>query len=119
MAGAVSGGVAAGTAAAGGVAVTRVAAGPRRRHPTRHRGAVAYVVVVFAFLFAPLVVVVGFSFNAIPRMALPITEVSLRWYQTVFSDPQVIQAITRSALAGIATAVIAGPLGIAAALGCS
>jgi spermidine/putrescine transport system permease protein len=113
MAGALS----SGAAAAGEVAMSRAAAGPRRRRPARQRGAVAYVVLVFAFLFAPLVVVVGFSFNAIPRMALPITEVSLRWYQSVFSDPQVIQAITRSALAGIATAVVAGPLGIAAALG--
>jgi len=113
----VAGALTGGAAAAGEVATTRAATEARHRRPVHQRAAAAYVVLVFAFLFSPLVVVVVFSFNAIPRMALPITDVSLRWYQGVFGDPEVVRAIVRSALAGLATAVIAGPLGIAAALG--
>lgn len=112
MAGALTSG-----AAAVEVATTRAATEARHRRPVRQRAAAAYICLVFAFLLSPLVVVVVFSFNAIPRMALPITDFSLRWYRGVFGDPEVIRAIIRSAVAGLATAVIAGPLGIAAALG--
>jgi len=69
------------------------------------------------FLFAPLIVVVAFSFNSIPRMSLPLAGLSLQWYQGLLEDPEVRQALTRSLIAAIVTALIAGPLGVMAALG--
>ena len=72
---------------------------------------------VMLFLFAPLLVVVVFSFNSIPRMSLPLAGLSLQWYQGLVDDPEVRQALTRSLVAAAITALIAGPLGVMAALG--
>jgi ABC-type spermidine/putrescine transport system permease subunit II len=75
------------------------------------------VAAVLVFLFAPLVVVVAFSFHSIPRMSLPISGLSLRWYEELWGDPEVRQALQRSLVAALITAFVAGPLGILAALG--
>jgi ABC-type spermidine/putrescine transport system permease subunit II len=76
-----------------------------------------FVAAVLVFLFAPLVVVVVFSFNDIPRLSLPITGLSLRWYEQAYGDPEVRQALQRSLVAAVLTALVAAPLGILAALG--
>jgi len=89
---------------------------PRRLLPRRLWPAL-FVGIVIVFLFAPIVVVVVFAFNEIPRMALPITGLSTRWFEEVYADPQVRQALSRSVIAAIITALIAGPLGVAAAIG--
>jgi spermidine/putrescine transport system permease protein len=88
----------------------------RRLRPGRF-GAAAFVALVVAFLAAPLIVVIVFSFTDTPRMSLPITGVSLRWYEEILADREVRQALTRSIVAALATALIAGPLGILAAIG--
>jgi ABC-type spermidine/putrescine transport system permease subunit II len=88
--------------------------GPRR---PRHLVAWLFVTAVVAFLFVPLAVVVVFSFNDIPRLSLPITGMSLRWYEQAYGDPEVRQALQRSVVAAILTALVAAPLGILAALG--
>lgn len=90
---------------------------PRRRRARRPWVAGAFVVGVMAFLFAPLIVVVAFSFNSIPRMSLPLAGLSLRWYEELWGDPEVRQALTRSLIAAVVTALIAAPLGMLAALG--
>ncbi len=93
------------------------AALPIRRRRRRNVGAEIFVALVLAFLFAPLVTVVLFSFNTLPRMSLPLAGLTTRWYEDTFGDPAVRQALTRSAIAAAVTAVVAGPLGVAAALG--
>jgi spermidine/putrescine transport system permease protein len=103
---------------AGATAVARPAA--RRGAPLRWRrnlGARAFVAAVLVFLFAPLAVVVVFSFNSTPRMSLPLAGLSLRWYQGLFDDAEVRQAMLRSLVAAFSTAVVAGPLGVLTALG--
>jgi spermidine/putrescine transport system permease protein len=101
----------------------RPAATPRAGIPVRRRRtrrpwlAAAFVIGVMAFLFAPLIVVVAFSFNSIPRMSLPLAGISLRWYEELWGDPEVRQALTRSLIAAVVTALIAAPLGMLAALG--
>lgn len=89
----------------------------RRRRARRPWVAGAFVLGVMVFLFAPLVVVVAFSFNSIPRMSLPLAGLSLRWYEELWGDPEVRQALTRSLIAAAVTALIAAPLGMLAALG--
>ena len=42
---------------------------------------------------------------------------SLRWYSKAFDDPEVVAALGRSAIAALATGLVAGLLGILAALG--
>ena len=83
----------------------------------RHWSAWLFVGAVLVFLFAPLAVVIVFSLNSIPRLSLPISGLSLRWYEQAFGDPEVRQALQRSLMAAVITALVAGPLGVLAALG--
>jgi spermidine/putrescine transport system permease protein len=103
---------AAASVAAGGVPQRR-----RRRRRIRHLGPLLFVAAVITFLFAPLVVIVVFSFNSTSSLAFPITGLSLRWYSKVLDDPEVVAAIGRSAIAALVTGLVAGTLGILAALG--
>jgi len=95
----------------------RPAPARRRRRRTRDLGPTLFIALVLAFLFAPLIVIVVFSFNSTASLAFPITGFSLRWYSKAFDDPEVVAAIGRSAIAALATGVIAGGIGILAALG--
>jgi spermidine/putrescine transport system permease protein len=79
--------------------------------------AVVYIALVITFLFAPLVVVVLISFNSSPAVQLPLSGVSLRWYQQIAGDPLVRAAFGRTAIAAVATAIVSGALGLTAALG--
>ena len=80
-------------------------------------GAAAFMVLVFVFLFAPLVVMVAFSFNSSPRLSFPFAGVSIRWYLEIFTDTLVLRAFRRSVQAAVVTAGITGVLGLLAALG--
>jgi ABC-type spermidine/putrescine transport system permease subunit II len=48
--------------------------------------AFAYVVVVLVWLFAPIAVVVLFSFSTSPRMMLPFQGWTLDWYAAALSE---------------------------------
>ena len=76
----------------------------------------AYLAAVLAFLFAPLAVVVLFSFHSVPRMSLPFEGFSLRWYDEVLHDPVVTDAMVRSATAAALTGLLSGILGLSIAL---
>lgn len=90
-----------------------------RRPPGRRRHWVAgaYVGVVLAFLFSPLVVMVLFSFHSVPRMSLPFAGFSLRWYREIFDDTLIMRAMGRTARAAVMTGLATGTLGLAGALG--
>jgi spermidine/putrescine transport system permease protein len=73
------------------------------------RGAVAswaFVVLLLAFLFAPVVVVVLFSFNAASSTSLPFAGFSTRWYDEAFSNPQFRDALSNSVFVALVTAAI-------------
>jgi spermidine/putrescine transport system permease protein len=95
----------------------------RRRFRLPRRGAggritaSVYVALVLIFLFAPLVVVVLVSFSSTSNMNLSLSGFSIRWYQQIGTDPLVVAAFGRTALAAIATALISGVLGLLGALG--
>jgi spermidine/putrescine transport system permease protein len=76
-----------------------------------------YVALVLIFLFAPLVVVVLVSFSSTSNMNLSLSGFSIRWYQQIATDPLVVAAFGRTALAAIVTALISGVLGLTGALG--
>lgn len=79
------------------------------------RGLRAYAVFVYLFLFAPIAIVVVFSFNA-GRHATELTGFSLRWYESAWSDSFVLAALRTSLSIAAATAVLATVLGTMAAL---
>ena len=72
---------------------------------------------VYAFLYLPIVVVVVFSFNATDRRVTDWDGFSLRWYETVLGDRVIQRTLVNSFIVGIATAVIATIVGTMAALG--
>jgi spermidine/putrescine transport system permease protein len=56
----------------------------------------AYVGVCLLILFAPLVVLVLFSFNAAGTISLPFTGFSLEWFRSLRDTPDAIQAFKTS-----------------------
>lgn len=73
--------------------------------------------VLLVFMFAPVVVVVLFSFNSAPSTSLPLQGLSLRWYEQVFNEPLYVEALKNSAIAAIGTSLVSVMLGTAAAIG--
>jgi spermidine/putrescine transport system permease protein len=70
-----------------------------------------YVIALLAFLFAPVVVVVLFSFNAQPSTSLPFAGFSLRWYRAAFDDELFRLSLRSSAVVAAVTAVLVAFLG--------
>jgi spermidine/putrescine transport system permease protein len=76
-------------------------------------------IVVFAtlaFLIAPLLIIVLFSFHATPALSFPFTGFSLRWYEQLFSDAQLGGALIKSLKIAVWTAMVTIMLGTGAAL---
>lgn len=75
-----------------------------------------YCAVVFAFLFAPLAIVVLFAFDAGARGSFPIEGLSFRWFDQAFGDDVVIGAALNSVTVAVVTTLAALFLGTLAAL---
>ncbi|MGN6538979.1 MAG: ABC transporter permease [Mesorhizobium sp.] len=71
--------------------------------------------IVLLFLMLPVLAVIPLSFNSEPFLSYPMAGVSLRWYEAVLSSPQWMGALKSSLIVGIATVLIATPLGTLAA----
>ena len=70
---------------------------------------------VFAFFYAPIVVLVIFSFNANNNVGIW-TEPSLRWYREVFHDEAVMGALRNSLIVAAISTTVSTLLGTMAAL---
>ena len=106
------------TPRSGSGAAAATTAPPRRRgRRIRSIGPRVFLVLLILFLFAPLFVVVLFSFNATASLSFPIPGFSLRWYDKVLDDREVVAALGRSAIAAFITGIAGGAIGILAALG--
>ncbi len=70
---------------------------------------------IYLFVFAPIAASFVFSLNADRFPTLPLGGFSLDWYARVFTDPAVWEAFSHSALAALATGVLATFLGFGAA----
>lgn len=75
----------------------------------------AYLVIVFVFVFAPIIASVVFSFNSQRFPTIPLGSFSLQWYETVFNDPDVWDAVRTSAIVSICTACLATLIGFCTA----
>ena len=76
---------------------------------------IAYTAVVFAYIFAPIVSTVVFSFNADRFPSLPWGGFSLVWYEAIFADATIQRGLVNSLIVATLTSVIATFLGFAAA----
>ncbi len=91
-----------------------------------HYAFIAICAAVFAFLIAPLVVIIPLSFNSLPyftfteeMLALERDAFSLRWYEDFWSREIWRQSIVNSLFIAVCATVLATALGTVAALGLS
>jgi putative spermidine/putrescine transport system permease protein len=76
----------------------------------------ASVAALLAFMTLPTVVVIAASFNPTAILSFPPDGLSLRWYVNALTYPQFQRAAVNSLLVTAASALIALPVGTAAAL---
>jgi spermidine/putrescine transport system permease protein len=72
---------------------------------------------VYLFLYVPIVVVVVFSFNGTDRVVTQWNGFSLKWYANVLGDKVIQSALFNSFIVAISTAIISTIFGTMAALG--
>jgi spermidine/putrescine transport system permease protein len=76
-----------------------------------------WTALVFLFLFAPLVVVVVFSFNASEISTFPLRGLTLAWYRKLADDTTIRESLGNSLIVAATTVVIATSLGVLLAVG--
>ncbi len=104
------------------IPATRPAHGRARRRFARTADLVevwlrGHTLLVYAFLYLPIIVVVVFSFNGTDRRVMHWEGFSLRWYEYVLESREIQRYLTNSVIVGLATATIATVIGTMAALG--
>ncbi|MDI6870584.1 MAG: ABC transporter permease [Bacillota bacterium] len=75
------------------------------------------IALIYAFLLAPIIVVVIVSFSESAYLVFPPKALSLRWYVAFFSDSDFVRALKNSLMVGATTALISSTLGILASIG--
>jgi ABC-type spermidine/putrescine transport system permease subunit II len=75
----------------------------------------AYALFLYVFLFAPIVLLVLFSFNANEAGSFPITGWTTKWYSQVFADYEIQDALKTTLKVGLEVTAISVVLGTAAA----
>jgi ABC-type spermidine/putrescine transport system permease subunit II len=86
-----------------------------RRGRAARVGLAVYGVFVYLFLFAPIVLLVLFSFNANRYGTFPVTAWTLKWYRQAVSDYQIHDALSTSLKVALEVTVISVVVGTAAA----
>jgi spermidine/putrescine transport system permease protein len=75
-----------------------------------------YAAFIYFFLYSPIALIVGFSFNA-GRYAMDWQGFSLMWYGRAFSNPLITQALGTSLTIAGSTAILSAVIGTLTALG--
>ncbi|MBO5859640.1 MAG: ABC transporter permease [Clostridia bacterium] len=75
-----------------------------------------YTILVFLFLYAPIIVLIIFSFNSSSSTSM-LTGFSLQWYKALFKDEATLTALYNTVILAVCSSVIATALGTAAAVG--
>jgi spermidine/putrescine transport system permease protein len=75
-----------------------------------------YAAFVYIFLYAPIALIVFFSFNS-GRYAMDWQGFSLQWYSRAFSNELIVNALLTSLTIAFSTAVLSSIIGTLAALG--
>jgi spermidine/putrescine transport system permease protein len=76
----------------------------------------AYVFLVFAFLYAPILVLIVFSFNE-SRSRANWEGFTLKWYMELFQDRHIMSALYYTVLIAVLSSLIATLIGIIASIG--
>ena len=82
----------------------------------RRIGSRLFMVLVFLFLYAPIFVLIVFSFNSSKSRAVW-TGFSLAWYRELFQDSEILSALSTTLSVSVLAALIATVAGTFAAIG--
>src|SRR5436309_3636662 len=74
-----------------------------------------YAAAIYVFLFAPIVLLLLFSFNANTYGSFPITGWTIKWYSQLFSDYEIQDALRTTLKVGFEVTAVSVLLGTAAA----
>lgn len=83
---------------------------------TTGRGLGGYYVLLVALLYLPIGILFIFSFSANTSISFPLRGFTLEWYQKVFADRALLEAIWNSVQVALASSTVATALGTALAL---
>src|SRR5438552_3179178 len=75
----------------------------------------AYALLIYVFLFAPIALLVLFSFNANRYGTFPITGWTLKWYRSAVSDYQIHDALRTTLRVALEVTLVSVVVGTAAA----
>ncbi|MBO5110808.1 MAG: ABC transporter permease [Clostridia bacterium] len=80
------------------------------------RAAKIYAILIYVFLYAPIAVLILFSFNSSNSTGV-FTGFSLRWYRELLSDSATLTALKNTLILAVSSSLIATVLGTIAAVG--
>ena len=75
-----------------------------------------YTALIFVFLFAPIAILLVFSFNEAKSLSV-FSGFSLKWYTELFHDDATLQSVRNTLLLAVAAMVISTVMGTAASVG--
>lgn len=75
-----------------------------------------YSGLIFAFLFAPILVLLVFSFNEAKSLSV-FSEFSLKWYKELFNDRNTLEAVRNTLILATSATAISTVMGTCAAVG--
>lgn len=77
-----------------------------------------YLALIFLFLYAPIIVLIVFSFNDTQTSSRTIwSGFTLRWYQRLFEDRYILEALRNTLIIAIVASIVSTLLGTVAAIG--
>lgn len=74
-----------------------------------------YTVLLFIFIFAPIIFSVIFSFNSARFPTIPLGSFTLHWYEKIWASAEVWQALRNSMLVSVSVSILATILGFCTA----
>ena len=85
----------------------------KKKMPTASK---IYVALIFLFLYAPIIVLILYSFNSTASTSV-FTGFSLRWYKSLLHDEASLRSLYNTVILAVTSSAIATLLGSAAAVG--
>ena len=80
------------------------------------RASKIYTALIMIFLFAPMVILLVFSFNEAKSLSV-FSGFSLKWYRELFRDDETLKAVANTLVLAVLAALISTVMGTAAAVG--
>ena len=80
------------------------------------RASKIYTALIMIFLFAPMVILLVFSFNEAKSLSV-FSGFSLKWYRELFRDDETLKAVVNTLVLAVLAALISTVMGTAAAVG--